>query len=77
MFGLNHFQYGGSLVTTDIYLAPVLVVGAMLLFWKNPNQLVGEFSPNKKHLAYMVVLTIIGLIYMNSITANDFLYFDF
>ena len=77
MVGLNSFHYSGSNVTTDIYLAPTLLVGIILLFCKNPNQLVSEFATNRKHLFYMVVLTIIGLIYLNSITASDFLYFDF
>ena len=77
MVGLNNFHYAGSNVSTDIYLAPTLLVGVFLLFCKNPNQLVSEFATNKKHLFYMVVLAIIGLLYLNSITASDFLYFDF
>ncbi len=77
MLGLNHFHYSSSNVSSDIYLAPVLIAGVLLLFWKNPNQLVSEFSPNKKHLLYMLALTLISLLYLNSITSNDFLYFDF
>lgn len=77
MLGLNDFKYVGSYVTTDVYIVPVLITGAVLLFCKNPYQLVPEFKPNWKHLFYMIVLTLIALIYLNSITANDFLYFDF
>jgi alginate O-acetyltransferase complex protein AlgI len=77
MVGLNHFKYDGSKVVTDIYIVPTLIVGAILLFCKNPNQLVQEFQPDRRRLLYMVGLTVLGLLYLNSITASDFLYFDF
>ena len=77
MIGLGHNNYGLSHVLTDIYIIPTLIVGIVLLFCKNPGQLTAEFKPDRKHLVYMVILTIIGLLYLNSITANDFLYFDF
>ncbi|HTF81191.1 MAG TPA: MBOAT family O-acyltransferase [Cytophagales bacterium] len=77
MVGLNDFHYGGSKVLTDIYIVPTLLIGVLLLFWKNPMELAKSFQPNTKHLLYMLVLTVVGLIYLNSITANDFLYFDF
>lgn len=77
MAGLNDVHYGASKVLTDIYVIPTLLVGVCLLFWKNPMQLSKEFQPDRKHLVYFVVLTVVGLIYLNSITSNDFLYFDF
>jgi alginate O-acetyltransferase complex protein AlgI len=77
MVGLNDFKYGNSKVVTDIYIMPALVTGVVLLFCKNTNQLTQLFRPDKRHLAYMVVMTILGLLYLNSITASDFLYFDF
>ena len=77
MIGLNRFKYDGSKVLQDIYIMPTLLIGIILLFCKNPIQLMNEFKPDRKRLVYMVILTIIGLIYLNSITANDFLYFDF
>jgi alginate O-acetyltransferase complex protein AlgI len=77
MIGLNHFKYGSSKVVTDVYLMPALITGVILVFCKNPNQLVQEFKPDRKRLVYMVALTILGLLYLNSITASDFLYFDF
>lgn len=77
MVGLKNIRYEGSHVFTDIYLLPMITLGVLLLFWKNPKQLVAEFQPNKKHLIYMIVLGLLGLLFLNSITASDFLYFDF
>lgn len=77
MLGLGQNKYGGTRVISDIYIVPTLIVGLILLFCKNPLQLTAEFKPDRKHLFYLIVLTIIGLLYLNSITANDFLYFDF
>ncbi|MFZ1529696.1 MAG: MBOAT family protein [Ferruginibacter sp.] len=77
MVGINGITYTGSNVLTDIYLVPVLLLGIFLLFRKNPYQLVQEFKLDRRHLVYMIILTIMGLMYLNSITANDFLYFDF
>ena len=77
MIGLNSFRYDYSKVVTDIYIIPTLIVGLILLFCKNPYQLVPQFKTDRKHLFYLVVLTVLGLLYLNSITASDFLYFDF
>ncbi len=77
MFGLSQVHYSGSHVLTDIYIFPTLAAGLVLLFLKNPPQLARELKFNTQHLVYMVVLTLIGLVYLNSITSNDFLYFDF
>lgn len=77
MFGLRRMILSEINVLTDPMLIPMLAIGILLLFWKNPPQLCAEFKPDKKHLAYMAGLAVIGLLFMNSITANDFLYFDF
>jgi alginate O-acetyltransferase complex protein AlgI len=77
MIGLGDIHYASSKVLTDIYIVPTVIVGVILLFCKNPMQLAKEFKPDTKHIIYMIILTIIGIIYLNSITANDFLYFDF
>jgi len=77
MLGLRGIEPVNITVLTDPMLIPLLLVGVLLLLWKNPPQLASEFRTDKKHLAYLVGLTIIGLLFMNSITANDFLYFDF
>ncbi|WP_229363234.1 MBOAT family protein [Flectobacillus sp. BAB-3569] len=67
----------GSVVFTDIFTLPVVVLGVILLFLKNPQELTKEFKPNIPHLIYMVVLALISTLYLNSITSSDFLYFDF
>lgn len=77
MIGLEGFSLGPSIVLTDIYIIPMLVLGTVLLFFPNPPQLAQRFKTDYKHLAYITVLAVLGLLFMNSITANDFLYFDF
>lgn len=77
MVGIKVAHYSGSHVFTDIYLLPMMLMGVLLLFWKNPKELVAEFKPDYRHLAYMIVLGLLGLLFLNSITASDFLYFDF
>lgn len=77
MFGLHGLSSHNFAVLTDFESVPLLIAGVLLLFWKNPPELASEFRTDRKHLAYMVALTFIGLLFMNSITANDFLYFDF
>ncbi len=77
MLGFKGFSFSSSSVLTDIYLVPMLGIGLVLLFLPNPPQLAEKFTTNAKHIAYIVILAVIGLLFMNSITANDFLYFDF
>lgn len=77
MFGIRGLSMNYSALVTDFELVPLLLTGVLLLLWKNPPELANEFRTDKKHLAYLVTLTFIGLLFMNSITANDFLYFDF
>jgi D-alanyl-lipoteichoic acid acyltransferase DltB (MBOAT superfamily) len=77
MFGLNGLGTFSTSIMTDISILPMLLAGVFLLFWKNPPELAAEFKTDRKHLAYLIALTIVGLLFMNSITANDFLYFDF
>lgn len=68
---------GFSSVLTDFTIVPAMLVGIVLLFYKNPPELANEFKPDRKHMAYLIILAIVGFLYMNSITANNFLYFDF
>ena len=77
MFGFRGLVVSTSATLTDLSLVPMLLTGVLLLFWKNPPELATEFRTDKKHLTYLIILTILGLLFMNSITANDFLYFDF
>ncbi len=77
MAGLRGFGDLTSSVITDFSLIPFLVIGILLLFYKNPPELSEEFKTDRKHYVYLVVLAVLGLLFMNSITANNFLYFDF
>lgn len=77
MCGLRGVDSINFSLLSDLELVPLLLGGVLLLFWKNPPELAKEFRTDYKHLAYLVTLTFIGLLFMNSITANDFLYFDF
>ena len=64
-------------IITDLYVLPIILIGIILLFMKNTHERLEEFAFDTKHLIIVVSLIIIGLLYVNSITANDFLYFDF
>jgi alginate O-acetyltransferase complex protein AlgI len=64
-------------VISDYRVLPMMLIGILLLFYKNTNELVTEFSPNRRHLIYLTTLIMIGMIFLNSITASEFLYFDF
>ena len=77
MFGFNGISIQRSTVVTDMYLLPMLALGVLLLFFPNPPQFAARFKTDYKHMAFICVLFLIGLIFLNSITANDFLYFDF
>ena len=77
MFGLGEGAPFTVSIITDLYVIPIVLVGIVLLFMKNSNQRLNEFSFDTRHLCYTISLIIIGLLYVNSITANDFLYFDF
>jgi len=77
MLGLRGLGSLHSSVLTDLSLVPLLLIGVVLLFYKNSIELAQEFKTDYKHFAYLFILMIAGLIFMNSITANDFLYFDF
>ncbi|MDN5200192.1 MBOAT family protein [Fulvivirgaceae bacterium BMA10] len=77
MFGFGTASNFTINVITDIYSLPIALFGIILLFHKNTNELLSEFKPSKKYLAQTVGLVMMGLLFLNSITANDFLYFDF
>lgn len=77
MFLINdHFNTTISVIT-DFFILPFCFIGIILLFGKNTNTRMEEFKLDKKHLILTLLLIVIGLIFINSITANDFLYFDF
>ncbi|MDN5211674.1 MBOAT family protein [Fulvivirgaceae bacterium BMA12] len=77
MFGIGKVWDLQVTVLIDIYAIPMALCGIVLLFYKNTNQLLQEFSFNTKHLASAISLITLGMLFINSTTANDFLYFDF
>ncbi len=77
MFGIGKTIDLSTTVLVDIYAIPIALVGVALLWHKNTNELLLEFKFDKKHMASAVGLIVLGILFINSITANDFLYFDF
>ncbi len=77
MFGIGKVLNLQTTVLVDIYAIPIALIGIALLWHKNTNQLLTDFKYDKKHMASAVGLIVLGLLFINSITANDFLYFDF
>jgi alginate O-acetyltransferase complex protein AlgI len=77
MIGIHGFTPGDSKVLTNFTLVPMLAIGFVVLFYKNPPELARDFATDRKHLWIMVGLAFLCLLFLNSTTANDFLYFDF
>lgn len=77
MFGVGKSLDISVTVITDVYAIPMALCGIALLFYKNTNQLSEEFTFNKKHMVSAISLIVLGMLFINSTTANDFLYFDF
>lgn len=75
------FGFRGVVFSFDFYsdalVLPIMVVGVILLFLKNTNEKLALFKIDKKHLGYTLILMISGLLYLNTISSNEFLYFDF
>jgi D-alanyl-lipoteichoic acid acyltransferase DltB (MBOAT superfamily) len=77
MSGLKGFSPFATHVFTDLSLLPVVLIGISALFYRNPPELAGDFRTDRKHMLIMITLGVVCLLFMNSVTANDFLYFDF
>lgn len=77
MFTLNQGINSDINIITDIYILPYCFIGIIFLFMKNTNTRFEEFRTDKKHMIATIFLILVGLVFVNSITANDFLYFDF
>ncbi|MBL0744233.1 MBOAT family O-acyltransferase [Chryseolinea lacunae] len=76
MFGVGAKMSEVSLVS-DYYSAPIWVAAAILLFTKNTNELGAEFKPDTRRLVTLVLVILINLLFLNSATNQEFLYFDF
>jgi alginate O-acetyltransferase complex protein AlgI len=76
MFGVRETEFSFALVTS-FYDAPIWLAGVVLLFMPNSNEMAERFSPSIKYAAFMVVLILINGVFMNSVSKQPFLYFDF
>jgi alginate O-acetyltransferase complex protein AlgI len=76
MFGMQHPAETFTLIN-DYYFAPLWIVGVLLLFAKNTNEMAQEFVPTPKFLWKTVFLVVVNLVFLNSVLDQEFLYFDF
>lgn len=77
MFGIGKTFNIDVTVLNDVYAIPMALCGIALLFYKNTHQLLQEFTFSKKQMVSAIGLIMLGMLFINSTTANDFLYFDF
>jgi D-alanyl-lipoteichoic acid acyltransferase DltB (MBOAT superfamily) len=68
-----------SLRTPDILMSVVTASAAALivLLPKNSTAVVNEFRPTGRALALVVAITVVALLFLNSMVTKDFLYIDF
>jgi D-alanyl-lipoteichoic acid acyltransferase DltB (MBOAT superfamily) len=64
-------------LVSDYYMAPIWIAAAILLFTKNTNELGAEFKPDYRRLATLIIVVMLNLLFLNSATNQEFLYFDF
>lgn len=76
MVGMQHPAETFTLIN-DYYFAPLWIIGVILLFAKNTNELGQEFVTTPKFLWRMVFLVVVNLVFLNSVLDQEFLYFDF
>lgn len=76
MLGMQHGMEGFSLVN-DLYSLPMWVAGIILLFTKNTNELASEFQLTPRFAMRMIVLLMLNMLFLNSVSNQEFLYFDF
>lgn len=70
-------QNGGAGILANKENFPFWVAGFILLFMPNSNQFGAWFKTNRLHLAILILLTILNLIFLNSVIHREFLYFNF
>jgi len=76
MFGMGSKVSELTLIT-DYHFVPIWIVGIVLLFLKNTNELTVSFRTEKSYAWKTVLLIVINMIFLNSILNQEFLYFDF
>ena len=57
--------------------SPIWIIGVILLFGPNSNQIGDRFKTNSKFLFLLIYLFIVNILFLNSSIKKDFLYFDF
>ena len=76
MIGMG--QSSNNFVLVNSYFDfPIWVIGILLLFLKNTNELADRFKLSWKHFVVIVLLFAINMVFLNSSISQDFLYFDF
>jgi D-alanyl-lipoteichoic acid acyltransferase DltB (MBOAT superfamily) len=76
MTGMQHPTETFTLIN-DYYFAPLWMIGVLLLFVKNTQEMAQEFVPTQKFLWRTVFLVVVNLVFLNSVLDQEFLYFDF
>jgi D-alanyl-lipoteichoic acid acyltransferase DltB (MBOAT superfamily) len=76
MFGMGAASAEFTLIT-DYHFIPIWIVGVILLFTRNTNELTIAFKTNTAYAWRTVALIALNMIFLNSILNQEFLYFDF
>jgi len=76
MFDFSHANFSLSVIE-DFRILPMLLAGIVFLFFKNTNELLAEFTLSRANMIKIIIMAVLGMIFLNSITASEFLYFDF
>jgi alginate O-acetyltransferase complex protein AlgI len=64
-------------LVSNFYDAPFWLLGVLLLFRKNVQEIASRYQPNWKFATVVIGLFLLNLLFLNSTLKQDFLYFDF
>ena len=64
-------------LVNDYYSFPIWIGAVILLFSKNTNELAAEFSFSRSTYIKFIILLVLNILFLNSISNQEFLYFDF
>ena len=76
MLGMQEGAADFSLIS-DYYSFPVWIAAVILLFSKNTNELAVEFTFNRRFVWKLIALILVNMLFLNSTSNQEFLYFDF
>jgi len=75
---VKHIVLFENIATLDIFIYLIIsIISIFLFFFKNTNELIYDFKVSKYYLFLSVSAFLLSLLFMNSIRATEFLYFDF